>query len=37
MSGQRTGERADAWLTFSAWIWAAYFIGLAAVVIYFVF
>ena len=37
LSGQRTGERADAWLTFSAWIWVAYFIGLAAAVIWFVF
>ena len=37
MSGQRTGERADAWLTLSAWIWVAYFIGLAAAVISFVF
>ena len=37
MSGQRTGERADPWLTISAWIWAAYFIGLGAAVISFVF
>jgi len=37
MSGQRTEERADPWLTISAWIWAAYFIGLAAAIISFVF
>jgi hypothetical protein len=37
MSGQRTEERADAWLTISAWIWAAYFIGLIAAIVCFVF
>ena len=37
LPAQRTGERADPWLTISAWIWAAYFLGLGVAVISFVF
>jgi hypothetical protein len=33
---ERRADRADPWLTISAWIWAAYFIGLAAAIVSFV-
>jgi hypothetical protein len=34
---ERRADRADPWLTISAWIWAAYFIGLAAATVALVF
>lgn len=37
ISAARGGEATDPWLTISAWIWVAYFAGVGAAVISFIF